>query len=90
MNITSAKNGHKVDHDYKVRDNVMLTNHTAYKYETPYKGPFVITQCFIIGIVNLQCGVVQIRYNILCIKPYKFDTKVDGFSSKNKSDDVNI
>ena len=32
----------------------MLTNHTAYKYETPYKGPFVITQCFTNGTVHLQ------------------------------------
>ena len=36
-------NKHRVDYDYKVRDKVMLTNHTSYKYETPYKGPFVIT-----------------------------------------------
>ena len=58
----------------------MLTNHTAYKYETPYKGPFLITQCFTNGTINLQCGVVQIKYNIRCIKPYKSDTKVDNFS----------
>ena len=24
----------------------MLTKHTAYKYETPYMGPFLITQCY--------------------------------------------
>ena len=33
----------RVDYDYKVGDYVMLTNHTEYKYETPNKGPFVIT-----------------------------------------------
>ena len=27
---------HRVDYDYKVRNNVMLTNHIAYKYETPF------------------------------------------------------
>ena len=26
------ENRQRADHDYKVRDNVMLTNHTAYKY----------------------------------------------------------
>ena len=40
------KNRNRVEHDYNVGENVMLTKHTAYKYETPYKGPFVITQCF--------------------------------------------
>ena len=68
---------HRVYHDYKVGDNIMLTNHTVYKYETLYKCPFVITQCFTNGTVNLQGGVVQIKYNIRPIKPYKSDTKVD-------------
>ena len=36
-------NKHRVDYDYKVRDKVMLTKNTAYKYKTPYKDPFVIT-----------------------------------------------
>ena len=37
------ENINRVDHDYKFGHNFILTNHTAYKYETPYKGPFVIT-----------------------------------------------
>ena len=36
-------NKHRVDYDYKVGDKFMITNHTAYKYETPYIVPFVIT-----------------------------------------------
>ena len=47
----------------------MLTNQTAYKYETPYNGPFVITQYFTIGTVKLQYGATQITYNIHCINP---------------------
>ena len=39
-------NKHRVDYGYKVGNKFMLTKHTAYKFETPYKGPFVITQCF--------------------------------------------
>ena len=47
----------------------MLTKHTAYKYETPYMGPFVITHCFTNGAVKLQNGATQITYNIRRIKP---------------------
>ena len=68
----------------------MLTNHTAYKYETPYKGLFMITQCFTNGTVNLQYGATQIKYNIRRIKPYKSDTKVEDFNSINMSDGVSI
>ena len=32
------KNGKIVDHNYKFGDKVMQKNHSAYKYETPYKG----------------------------------------------------
>ena len=41
----TRENKHRVEYGYKVGDKVMLTNHTAYKYETPYKEHFVITQC---------------------------------------------
>ena len=68
----------------------MLTNHTSYKYETPYKGPFVITHCFTNSMVTLQYGPTKIRYNIRRIKPYKSDTKVEDYNSKNMSDDVSI
>ena len=68
----------------------MLTNHNAYKYETPYKGSFVISYCFSNVAVNLQFDAVQIRYNMCFIKPYKSNTKVDGFSSKNIPDNVDI
>ena len=41
----TCKNRHGIDYDYNVKDDVMLNKHTAYKYETPYKGPFAITCC---------------------------------------------
>ena len=47
-------------------------------------------QCFTNGTVNLQCGAIQIKYNILRIKPYKSDTKDKDFNSKNMDDAVNI
>ena len=68
----------------------MLTNHTAYKYEIPYNGPFVITHFFANVTVKLQNGATKIKYNIHRINPYKFDTKVEYYSSKNMYGDVNI
>ena len=68
----------------------MITNHTAYKYETLSKGPFFIKNCFTNVTVNSICGAVQVRYNIHHIKTYKFDTKVEDIGSKQISDNVNI
>ena len=79
----ARENKHRVDYEYKVGDNVILTDHTAYKYETPYKGPFVIKQCFTNKTVILKYGAIQIRYNICPIKPYKYNTKVEDFNPKN-------
>ena len=60
----------------------MITKHTAYKYETPYKGTFVITQCFTNGMVHLQYGTKEIGYSIIHIKPYKLDTQAEYFNKK--------
>ena len=68
----------------------MLNNYTSYKYETPYKRPFVTTQCFNNRTINLQYGATQIKYNICRINPYKLDTEVEDFNSKNMSDEVNV
>ena len=76
----TRKNIHIVDYDYNVGDNVMLTKHTVYKYETPHMGPFLITQYFTNGTVKVQCGAIQITYKIRRIKPYKLDTKVEDYN----------
>ena len=86
----ARQNKYRVDYDYKIGDKVIITNHTAYKYETTYKGPFVITQCYINGTVMLQCGAIKIKYNIHRINPYKSDTKVECFTQKNTDDPVKI
>ena len=83
-------NKHRFEYEYKVGDDTILTNHTAYKYETPYKGPFVITQCFTNDMVNLQYGPTKIRYNIRRINTYKLDTKNEYYNSINMSGDVSI
>ena len=73
-----------------VGDDFIITNQATYKNETPYKGPFVITQCFSNDTVNLQYGATKIKPNIHHIKPYKSDTKVEYYNSINIYDDVTI
>ena len=47
------ENIHRVDHDYKVGDNVLITNHTVYIYETTYTCLFVMIKCFTNGTENV-------------------------------------
>ena len=84
------KNIKQIDHGYEARDKVMLNNHDAYKYETSYKGSFLITQCWTNGTVTIQYGATKSRHNIRCIKPYKFDTNVEYITTENIYDDVKI
>ena len=50
------ENRNQIYHEYKVGDKFMLTKHNAYKHETPYTGPFTITQYFTNGTVRLKYG----------------------------------
>ena len=84
------KNKIQVDHGYKVGDKVMLNNHYAYKYKTPYKGPFVIAWCCTNGTITIQYGTIQIRHNIYSIKPYKYDTNIEDINPENMCDGINI
>ena len=68
----------------------MLSNNTAYKYETTFKIPFMITQCWTNGTVTLQCGQTQISHNIRRINAYKSDTNVEDINPENMYNDVNI
>ena len=68
----------------------MINNRIAYKHETTYNGPFVITQCWNNGTITLQCGPVQIIHNIRYIKPYTSNTNVEDITTKNRYDYVNI
>ena len=64
----------------------MLANNAACKHETPYEGPFLITQCCTNSTVTLQYCLVQISHNILQIYPYISDTNVEDITY----DDVKI
>ena len=74
------KNNKGVDYEYKVRDKVVLDKYAAYKYGTPYKGPFMIMQCWTNGIVTLK-----ISYNILRIKPHTSDINIENVNLKNNN-----
>ena len=50
----------------------------------------MIKQCWANGTVLLQYGMIEIRYNIRHIKPYKYDTNVEYIKPENMNDDVNI
>ena len=58
----------------------MLNNNAAYKYETAYNGPVVITQCWTNGMFTLQHGTKIIRHNIGLIKPYTSETKFEDIN----------
>ena len=60
----------------------MLNNHAACKYEISYKGPFLITQCWINATFTLQCGTKNIKYNIRLIKPHTSETNVEDINFK--------
>ena len=48
----------------------MTLNKSAYKYETPYRGPYKKNQTWKNGTVTLRVGTVTMRINIRNIKPY--------------------
>ena len=53
-------NSKRVDHDYKVWDKFILDNNNSYKYENPFKGPFVIKQVWTNDTMSLQYGAINI------------------------------
>ena len=55
----------------------MLTNNAVYKYEMPYNGIFVITQCWNNDTVKLQCVATKTRHKMRLIKIYTYDTSIE-------------
>ena len=43
-------------------------------------------QCFTNGMAELQCGAIEITYNIRRIKSYTSDTNVEDINPKNMCD----
>ena len=78
-----CKNIKRVDHECKVRYKVIINNNAVYKYEIPYKGPFLIVQCCTNGMVELQYGAIKNQIPTIdapvCIRLFTF---CPSFNSK--------
>ena len=72
-----CENSKRVYHDYRVGYRATLDINDACKYETLYKGQFVMKQCCTNGNVSLQGGAIKLGYNIRHIKPHKSDTHIE-------------
>ena len=49
----------RLDHDFQVRDQVLLRNNQEFKYEKPYKVPYTIMQMWTNGMVTLLVGATM-------------------------------
>ena len=47
------KNSTRIDYDYRVGDKVMVRRNKAYKYKTPFQGPYEIVQMWTNGTITL-------------------------------------
>jgi hypothetical protein len=65
------ENNKRIQHKYKVGDQVLMRNKLARKLELPYKGPFNVTDVFRNGTIRVQIGPVEDRVNIRNVTPYK-------------------
>ena len=65
------ENSKCIPYTYRVGDLVMLEDHSANKYEKPYKGLYTIHRVNTNGTVHLQMDAVTDTVNIRHIHPYK-------------------
>jgi cleavage and polyadenylation specificity factor subunit 1 len=74
-----AENAKRIPHTYTVGDKVLLKRGTENKYETPYQGPYTITQVNENGTVRMIIKNVEDTINIRRLTPYHdTDTIVHG------------
>ena len=57
------------NYDYKIGDKFMVRNKSAYKYETPYKGPYGINQPWTNGMVALEIVATKINLSPVHLSP---------------------
>jgi hypothetical protein len=65
-----AENAKRIPHTYTIGDKVLLKRGTENKYETPYQGPFTITQVNENGTVRMMIKNVEDTINIRRLTPY--------------------
>ena len=65
-----AENAKRIPHTYAVNDQVLLRRGNENKYETPYQGPYIITQINENGTVRVSINNVEDTINIRRLTPY--------------------
>jgi hypothetical protein len=65
-----AENAKRIPHTYNIGDKVLLKRGAENKYETPYQGPFTITQVNENGTVQMMIKNVEDTINIRQLTPY--------------------
>jgi hypothetical protein len=65
-----AENAKRIPHTYAVGDKVLLRRGNENKYETPYQGPYTITQVNENGTVRMIIKNVEDTINIRRLTPY--------------------
>ena len=65
-----CKNSTIIYHDYNIGHKVTVRRNQAYKYETPFQGPYKIVQMWTNRTVTIRKGAVISRLNIGHIKTY--------------------
>ena len=71
INTNNKKeNKSRVDHQYQVGDQVLITARKQSKHDEEYEGPYPITRINNNGTVNFQKGRVNDVINIRRVKPF--------------------
>ena len=65
-----AENSKRIPHTYEIGDKVLLRRGNENKYETPYQGPYIITQINENGTVRMKINDVEDTINIRRLTPY--------------------
>ena len=61
---SKAENAKRIPHTYEIGDEVFLRRGNENKYETPYQGPYTITQINENGTVQMKINNVEDTINI--------------------------
>ena len=60
----TRENAKCLKYTYKIHDKVLLERHDAQKYESPYLGPFEVTDVFTNGTITIKKGASYEQVNI--------------------------
>ena len=66
----TRENAKCINHTSKIHDKVLLECHDARKYESPYLGPFEVTDVFTNATVTIKNRAVYERVNIRRLIPF--------------------